>query len=89
MGEVIQLERRRVPTVGELQLDAAELDWLAQRAGEIAHRRAFTTADFQALTRVLTLGRAVTALANGSREDGDLADAVARRRSELLAGLRI
>jgi len=94
MGEVIQLQRASrleqpgVPRIGDLQLEPAELDWLAQRAGEIAHRRAFTGVDFHALVRALSLGRAMKALANGSRTDRDLADEVARRRSEILAGLR-
>ena len=94
MGEVIRLERvfqREQPysplRVKELKLDATELDWLAQRAGEIAHRRPFTNGDFEALIRILTLDRAMKTLAAVSGTDADVAAVVALRRSEILAGL--
>jgi len=97
MGKVIPLERpserRRfahppdAPKLSDIALDEAELEWLAQRAGEIACARPFTESDFRGLIRVLALTRATGALVEVSDTDGDLAIAVERRRQQILADL--
>jgi len=97
MGKVIPLERpserRRhtrpddAPKLGDFRFEDGELEWLAERAGQIAYRRSFTDTDLRALIRAITLARATGTLVKVSDTDGDLAVAVERRRREILADL--